>query len=443
MPKEQGKRSACQGSEQPSGCRRLSDWERLLAQLPAGWEARAREHRAFARRREVQSAGDLLRLVLGSAVHGWSQRLTAGWAEVVGIGHLSATAVRQRVQKARAWLSVEVGLLLEARRATLRGRSVRVRLVDATTVSEPGARGTTWRGHAVVDLESGGLCGLEVTDVHGAEGLLRHPLEPGEIAVADRAHARRADLTQIRQHGTEVVVRIGWKNLPLDRPEGGRLDLIGWLQTPITAPTERPVLVQTETGASPLRVIAVPLPPADAEAARRRCRQNARKKGRTATAHSVLAAGFVLLVTSLDEATWPCSDVLELYRCRWQIELHFKRLKRIWHLDHLRARDVDAAQTFILSIILAALLADSISRAAPIPLDAWLDDRIHPLSRWRWDLLWQDTVRTAICGPLDILALQRALPSLHRHLADSPRRRPLQAANARRFLHSHQEQLAA
>ena len=44
---------------------RRSDWERILERLPAGWEERAREHKAFERRREVQSPGDLLRLVLG------------------------------------------------------------------------------------------------------------------------------------------------------------------------------------------------------------------------------------------------------------------------------------------------------------------------------------------------------------------------------------------
>jgi len=416
----------------------------VLERLVPGWEGRAQEYKAFERRREVRSAGDLLRLVLGAAVQGWGQPLVASWAALVGIGQLSGEAVGKRVRKARAWLSAEVGLLL--RREAWAGRSVRVRLVDATTIREPGGGGAEWRAHALVDLEAGALCGLEITDRHGAESLLRQPIEPGEIAVADRVHGRRTDFGQLLGRGTDLVVRIGWQNLPLHTPTGHRLDLIDWLQTSVLAPTERAVLVETPTGTYPLRLLAVALPPAQAEEARRRVRQAAKKKQRTLDQRTLVAAGFVMLVTTLDPTTWPITDVLALYRCRWQIELLFKRLKSIWHLDRLRARDSESAQAFILSVILAALLAGQVSAAAPIPLDAWLDDPARPLSRWRWETLWHDALLQAIRGPLDLLTLLRRLPSLQRFLCDSPRRRRHQASAARlllRSLHPHQERLCA
>lgn len=444
MPRGRRERRACQGQLVEG-----SDWERVLARLPRGWEERARAHGAFERRRAVRTAGDLLRLVLGAAVQGRGQRLVASWADVAAIGRLSGEAVGKRVRKARAWLSAEVGLLLGLRReqwAGPSGRAVRVRLVDATVISEPGRQGTDWRAHAVVDLEHGALCGLDLTDTHGAESLVRHPIAAGEIAVADRVHARRTDVGRLLSHGTDLVVRMGWQHLPLETPEGEPLDLIGWLKTPLTAPTERSVRVQTPTGCYPLRVIAAPLPPEQAATARRRCRRVAKKKQRTVDARTVLAAGFVLLVTTLDPTTWPLADVLVLYRCRWQIEVLFKRLKSIWHLDRLRARDPDAAQAFILGVILAALLAGDVSRSSPIPLDAWLDDHDHPLSRWRWDALWHDAVLAAICGPVALLTLQRRLPALRRHLCDPPRRRRHQATDARHLLRSHpahQEQRCA
>jgi hypothetical protein len=385
--------------------------------------------------------------VLGAAVVSMSLRLAAWWADQVGIGRLSDVAVGQRLRNARAWLGAEVGLLLGLRRERWVGRSVRVRLVDATVISEPGSRGTDWRAHAVVDLESGALCGLDLTDKHGAESLVRHPLEPGEIAVADRIHARRTDMGQLLARTTDLVVRIGWQNLPLETPSGDRLDLIDWLQTPLLGPTERAVVVQTPTGTYPLRLIATPLPPEQAAEARRRCRQNATKKGRTINQRTVFAAGFILLVTTLDLGTWPVSDVLALYRCRWQIELLFKRLKSIWHLDQLRARDPDTIQAHLLGVILAALLAGEVAAAAPIPLDAWLDDLTHPLSRWRWESLWHDAILAAIRGTIDLLALQHHLADARRYLCDSPRRRPLQAADARHLLRSHptphQERLCA
>src|SRR6266487_3191669 len=104
MPKGQRERGACQALVEGG------DWERVLGRLVPGWEERAREHKAFERRREVRGAGDLLRLVLGAAVQGWGQPLVASWAALVGIGQLSGEAVGKRVRKARAWLSAEVGL---------------------------------------------------------------------------------------------------------------------------------------------------------------------------------------------------------------------------------------------------------------------------------------------------------------------------------------------
>jgi hypothetical protein len=398
------------------------------------------------RRRGVQSPGELLRLVLGTAAQSLSHRRAAFWADQAKIAHISDVAVGQRLRKARDWLSAEVGLLLGLRRERWAGRKVRVRLVDATVISEPGSRGTNWRAHAVVDLESGARCGLDLTDKHGAESLVRHPIEPGEIAVADRIHARRTDLGQLLARGTDVVVRMGWQNRPLQTPTGDRLDLIGWLRTLHAAPTERAVWVQTPRGTSPLRLIAAPLPPAQAEEARRRCRQHAKQKGRTLDQRTLLAAGCVLLGTTLDPATWPTADVLDLDRCRWQIELLFKRLKSSWHLDQLRARDPDTIQAHLLAVILAALLAGEVASDAPIPLDAWLDDPVRPLSRWRWEAFWHDAILAAIRGHIDLLTLQARLADARRYLCDSPRRRPHQATNARYLLRSHaphQEALCA
>src|SRR5262245_31199577 len=99
MPQSEGERGSCQGAELEKVGR---EWERGLERLSEGWEGRAREHKAFARRREVHSAGDLLRLVLGAAVLSMSLRLAAWWADQVGIGHLSDVAVGHRLRTARA-----------------------------------------------------------------------------------------------------------------------------------------------------------------------------------------------------------------------------------------------------------------------------------------------------------------------------------------------------
>src|SRR4029450_10838543 len=72
-------------------------------------------------------------------------------------------------------------------------------------------------------------------------------------------------------------------------------------------------------GGLPLRV-GTPLPPPAADAARRRLRRQARKKGRTPDRRSLEAAGFLMLVSNLDPTAWSPAQVLALYRIRGQVE---------------------------------------------------------------------------------------------------------------------------
>jgi IS4 transposase len=74
-------------------------------------------------------------------------------------------------------------------------------------------------------------------------------------------------------------------------------------------------------------VHAVRLPPEAAEAARRRCQTTARRKGRTPREDTLFLSGWMMVFTTVPAATLEGATVLELNRCRWQIELTFKRLK--------------------------------------------------------------------------------------------------------------------
>ncbi|MGB9593423.1 MAG: transposase [Anaerolineae bacterium] len=82
--------------------------------------------------------------------------------------------------------------------------------------------------------------------------------------------------------------------------------------------------------------------------ARRKARKAARKnKHRTPDERTLLAAGFVLVLTNLPVSAWPAQDVLGLYRFRWQVEMLIKRLKSLLALDGLRARDPHLAQAYL------------------------------------------------------------------------------------------------
>jgi hypothetical protein len=183
-----------------------------------------------------------------------------------------------------------------------------------------------------------------------------------------------------------------------------------------------------------VRLVAKRLNEQAAEAARRRVRRHAQRNGRTPDKRSLEAAGFVTLASNLEVQDWSAGQVLALYRLRWQVEMTFKRLKGVLALDHLRARDPELAQVYLLAKLLGALLADRMGRGGPVLSIEWFDSVERPVSPWRWLVLWSDALRRAVQGTLGLAELVCALPRLRRHLCDAPRRRKQHYALGRRLM---------
>ena len=424
--------------------RQDGDWRQILAAAPPDLEGVAREQGAFARRREVRGAADLLRRVLVYAVGDLSLRLTAAWATVAGVAELSDAGLLWRLRRCLPFLQALVTAQLAAGGKDLPpaagGR--RLRLIDGTAISGPGSAGTDWRVHLDYAPVAQRLTSIAVTDAHGGESLTRFAFAPDDIALADRGFCRARGIAHVRDQDADVVVRLNTGALPLFAAarDDAPLDLAAWLgATPAGRPTARPVWITVPASADrparwlPLRLVACRLPAAAANAARRRLRQQARKHGRTPTQLSLRAAGFVLALTSLAAQEWPAADVLALYRFRWQIELVFKRWKGLLGLAHLRARDDTLAQVCLLARLLVALVIEHWSAALSPMVAAAATATARPRSLWRCFAGWVAHARQAVLGHLSLAAWIAALPRLQRFLCDSPRQRPSQSAQARAF----------
>lgn len=410
-------------------------WNAITADWGQDLDGSARASRALVRGRKLKKAEDLLRMVLVYAVCDWSLRLVAAWATLQGIACLSDVALLYRFYQCGPWLGQLVAQVLARRNEWLQQLTgVRLRIVDATVISQPGSTGTDWRMHLSFDLGHMCLDGVELTDAKGGESLTRFAPRSDEIYVADRGYCASRNLSSLLRTDARLVVRINWRNLPLKTPLGERLNLINWLKTVRTI-REQIVYVSTPAGDHALRLIALPLSAAQAQQARQRAAQTARRKSRTIRPETYLAAGFVLLVTNLPSQTWEASRVLYLYRLRWQIELQIKRLKSLLQFDHLRAQDPRLAQTYLLGKLLAALLLDALVQQAEQHRTAAASQSLQrPLSLWRLHALLLAGLRQEIIGCLSIRKILAALPYLQRYLCDAPRKRNQQAAWARRFL---------
>ena len=104
------------------------------------------------------------------------------------------------------------------------------------------------------------------------------------------------------------------------------------------------------------------------------------------------------MATSLDE---PANQIFDLYALRWQIEIAFKRLKSLLHIDRLEAKDPDLVRTWILAHIIAALLIeDHAAEALDFPPLRSAAPPELPRHCWRLFKILRDAIFIAITGPL-------------------------------------------
>jgi hypothetical protein len=230
-------------------------------------------------------------------------------------------------------------------------------LVDASTVSRPGSHQADWRLHLSYDLSHQQLLEVELTAATEGESLSRLSVSPDRVYVADRGYGTTPGLLHLLEGGAKFVVRITPQNVRLQTLEGGSLKVIDWLQNLADA-TPAELGVRLADHPQPLRLVAVRKSPQATQRAQRLAEREGRRKGGSIRPQTLTLAGYVLVLTNCVQTP---EQILETYSFRWQIELAFKRLKSLLHLDHLRAHDPDLAQTYLLAKILAALLVEELT----------------------------------------------------------------------------------
>jgi hypothetical protein len=323
--------------------------------------ASARVHGAFQRARGVKSPLDLLRLVLAYGPGGRSLRVTAAEAAARGIADVSDVALLDRFRNCAGWLTALCETVL-ARRDSPSGDAFAqsVRLIDGSRIEGPGK--TCWRLHLSYDAGRKRISDFAVTPLDRGETLDRVTLRPGELYIADRGYPQPAALRKAREAGADVLVRLTWNSLNLSNADKAPLDWTAlFAEAARDGEVDRPVTVHKPRGRFeplPLRMIILPKPPEIAETARKTAHHTARKDQRKIDPRTRDAAGYLILITSLDAQAFPPQTLATLYRVRWQIELAFKRLKSILHLDRLPAKDPHLARAWITAHLLLALLID-------------------------------------------------------------------------------------
>lgn len=362
------------------------DWDVVLRLLPGGWGDRAREFGALRRARGIAGPETLLRVLLIHLAGGCSLKETALRAREAGLCSISSVALFKRLRASEQWLRWLAEQLWRLRGDVGEMAGRRLRVVDATIVSEAGKTGSQWRVHYAIDLASLQCDFFELTDVRGGETLRRLPVRAGDLVLGDRGYARAPGIAHVVHAGGDVLVRLHISSLPL------------WdaRERPVTLPPlvrgleigevgDWPAQVKSPTGLIAGRLIAIRRSEAATQRVRIRLLRKAKRDSRTVAPDTLELAGYVLLWTTLSKEAHAARFVLECYRWRWQIELAIKRMKSILGLGQLPKRTDGSSRAWLHGKLFVALLLERLWHEAE-SLSPWgypLEPPPQPLARNR------------------------------------------------------------
>jgi len=356
------------------------DWDLLKSFFPADWEQLAGTTYALKGLRQDKSADHLLRTVMLHVGCGYSLRETVVRARESGLADLSDVALLKRLRKCEQWVyTLAVGLWQQRGLAQLAVGKRVVRVIDATTVKEPGKTGSLWRIHYSLQVPSLRCDFFKVTATEGegtGEGLWQIPVHKGEYLLADRGYSHSVGMAPVIRVGAHLTVRLNQGAIVLYNAKGVQIDLLPRLEA-LKQPGhvgQWKVSIQDDAGSVEGRICALRKTRPAIEEAQRKIKAKAREEGRPVNPVTLQYAKFVVVFSTFPEAEFSAKEVLEWYRLRWQIELVFKRFKQIAALGHLPKYDDQSSRAWLYGKLVVALLTEKLVQHA------------NSLSPWGYEL---------------------------------------------------------
>lgn len=318
----------------------------------------------------------------------FAQTLSLGWlsnpeatleelaqtAATIGV-KISAQGLDQRFTQSGATFLKQV--LDEAVRQLIQGKAVvlpilerfsGVYIQDSSVVNLPEALEETWPGNGNgrgggrsaikievrLDLCSGKMLGplLESGRTHdGASQIQKQPTPAHSLRIADVGYWSLEELNKIAANGGYWLSRLK-STTHIARPGSQSQEIVSFLKHARCVSMDCQVLL-SDLHPTPVRLLAMRVPQEVADQRRRKLREDARKRMRTASERSLMLADWTVLVTNVPDTLLSVAEALILMRSRWQIELLFKLWKSHGRIDQWRS----AKPWRILCEVYAKLLA--------------------------------------------------------------------------------------
>ena len=344
------------------------EWNVLKTFFPEGWEEKAFETRALIRRRNIDSPETLLRVLLIHLADGKSLRTTATFAKHADLCNINDSALLHRLKSSGEWFRWMANQLYKRANPQLEvpdyAKKNRVRMIDASMISEPGSTGSDWRLHYSINLSDLRCDEFEVTDFRVGESFTNFSVNPDELLVADRAYCNKKGIFHVLEAGGHVLVRFHSTALPLCNYRGKPISILEKLKSiELNEVGDWDVYLTKEDGKKVKgRICAIRKSKEATEKTRKEILKEASKKQRKVKAETLEFAEYVIVFTTMNRHRLKSMEVMELYRSRWQVELSFKRLKGIMGLGHLHKHDPESCKAWLYGKIFVSLLVEGVYR---------------------------------------------------------------------------------
>lgn len=364
------------------------NWEIIKRCLPEAWDSKAYELGALRRKRKIESAEVLLRLLLIHLASGKSLRTAATYACQAGLCEINDVALLHRLKAAGEWLRWMCRQMLPSvgSEGLQTAERFRVLVVDGSTVSEPGSTGTDWRLHYGFELNSFRCESFSITGPKEGESFEHFAAGRGDLVMGDRGYCKRKGICHVLRQGADVVVRLHSTTLPLRTAKRGVWPVLNHLRT----------LAEGEVGDWDVwfedpqdhhlvkgRLCSIKKSEEAFQLAVKKWRREARKKGYAVKDETIEHARYISVFCTANRHRLTGTEILDLYRSRWQIELVFKRLKSIVGFGHLPKLNEESCRAWLYGKMFVALLTERLYREAQFfspwgyPIEIHRPQRVH------------------------------------------------------------------
>jgi hypothetical protein len=336
---------------------------RLIKELPANYEEECKKQGAVRRWRGVKSPGDLMVLILIHLINGTSLLETSIIAQTAKLGELSDVAFMKRLAQCKDWFVSISQMLIEnsmegyEQPDWLRGKTVVA--VDASDVVEKGRTKRTYRLHYALDIFKMASLQCKITTQSVGETLVNFELGQNMLIIADRIYSTINGMNHCLEAGADFVLRMRKNSFTACDAKGETLDLISLFRAvQENGYADFKAFASNKHGAIlPVRICAKRKTPEQIKESLKKLKDRERKCG--VSKEAKIWAEYIVVVTSLDDSI-SAEQILDIYRLRWQVEIHFKRLKSILDFGELPKKKPEHSLAWLNGKLMVALLIESV-----------------------------------------------------------------------------------